>query len=119
MGAADFLGDGFGEGGEFGDDFGVGVGEVGLFADFLVEIVESGGVAGGVGLGGATHGFVLGCDGEFPRSLADGLEVVAGKVVVHAARGVFGLAEEEGGDVAAVDDGLRGQGAAGECDRGG
>ncbi len=107
-----------GERGEFRDDVGMLPGEVGPFANFLIEVVEAWvrlGVAGGF----FAHGFRLRHERELPWSLAHGLEVVAGKVVVRFAWRVLGLAKEQRGEVATVEPGLRGHFGSSDFEAGG
>jgi len=87
--------------------------QVGLFADVLIELVESRVLFRIVG-GFFAHGFLLRGERELPRALAHGLEVVAGEVVVGFAWGVFALAKEQRGEVATFDHGLRGHFGSGD-----
>ena len=90
-------------------------GDVGLLADLGVEVVKT---QAGRGLGGLlAHAFRLRRERELPASLADGLQVVAGEIIMRFARGLLRLTEQDRRDIAAVDDRRRGHGAAGERDK--
>ena len=94
-------------------------GEVGAFVDFLIEIVEAR-VRLCVVLSLAFGAGVALCyQRELPRALAHGLEVVAGEVVVGFAWRVFALTKEQRGEIATVDDGLRGHFGPGDFQAGG
>lgn len=108
----------FGDGGELRNDVGMLGGEVGLFADVLIEVVEAWVLFCIVG-GFFAHGFFLRSERELPWALAHGLEVVAGEVVVGFAWRVFALAKEQRGEIATVDDGLRGHFGSGDFQAGG
>ena len=66
-------------------------GDVGLLADLGVEVVKT---QAGRGLGGLlAHAFRLRRERELPASLADGLQVVAGEIIMRFARGLLRLTE--------------------------
>ena len=89
-------------------------GDVGLLADLGVEVVKT---QAGRGLGGVlTQAIGLRREREFPASLADGLQVVAGEIIMRFARGLLRLTEEDRRDVTSVDHRRRGHGAASEGD---
>ena len=111
--SADFIAQVCGEGMEAGNDFRVVWSEVGPFVDVLVEVVEAWLFFLGVDRF-RSEIFGLRGEGEFPRTLTDGLEGVAGEVEVGLAWGDGGFAEEQRGDVPSVDLGFGGNGATGE-----
>ena len=68
-------------------------GEVGLFADFIFQIVEAPAL-GQIGIALAdAHSERLTGQGEFPRALSHSLQLGAAEVMPDVARGLFGFAE--------------------------
>ena len=112
--AADLGGHLVGEGLQLRDDLGMLRGHVGALADLGVEVIKTQARLGLLRLLAQAVG--LGRQGQLPTSLADGLQVVAGEIIMGLAGRLLGLPEQDRRDVAAVDHGRGRDDAAGEGD---